>query len=266
MIQIERMIEQTSMKYDKRIKQMTMPLIDHLGIHYFCYQYVSHMGMWFTLGNQPEWLLYSAEHQFYRYDPSLVKPKNYPHASICYPKNHQHNAFQETLIHQAAQYFDIHHCLAMIEPTANGCEYYFFAAPADHTQIMAIYLNQLNRLRYDYIAFIRKKIKPILEECLEQSVSLQTFNAEQFNSRDNILELNPYIQQGIDFHQAVIGSELTSREWQCLSLYQQGLTAKETAKVLHLSYRTIEDHIEHIKHKYGVQHKRELMKIKISRS
>ena len=50
------------------------------------------------------------------------------------------------------------------------------------------------------------------------------------------------------------------REYQCLQLYQQGLTAKETAQKIGLSHRTIEEHFDKIKIKYHVSNKRDLLK------
>ena len=153
MATVSEMIEQTSIKYNSLFKKLTAPLLDHFGINYFCYQFVSNEGLWFTIGNHPAWLLHSAEHQFYQFDPSLVRPEYYPNASVCMPKHHQNDAFQQTLVSQAIKTFDIDHCLAIIEPNPTGCEYYFFAAPKNHIKVLTIYLTQLSRLRHDYVRY-----------------------------------------------------------------------------------------------------------------
>ncbi len=56
------------------------------------------------------------------------------------------------------------------------------------------------------------------------------------------------------------GAHLTSREVQCLRLLQQGKTAKQTAKELHLSYRTVESYLDNIKVKLDATSKAELLK------
>jgi hypothetical protein len=99
-----------------------MPLRQHFGVHYFCYQFVSHDGDWFTLGNHPEWLCYSAEHAFYRHDPSLVCANRYVESAYLV-RAHQHTLFQQTLIHHAVEKFEIDHCLMLIKPTSDGCEH-----------------------------------------------------------------------------------------------------------------------------------------------
>ena len=82
-----------------------------------------------------------------------------------------------------------------------------------------------------------------------------------FNSSQNILLTQDDTQQELAFLNAIKQVPmLTAREYQCLKLYQQGLTAKQTARQLNLSYRTIEEYFEHIKLKYGVSYKRDLLK------
>ena len=54
---------------------------------------------------------------------------------------------------------------------------------------------------------------------------------------------------------------LTPREEQCLQLYRLGKTAKETARILSLSPRTVEEYLDNIKAKYGCRFKRELLAV-----
>lgn len=53
--------------------------------------------------------------------------------------------------------------------------------------------------------------------------------------------------------------QLTQREQQCLDLYLRGLSAKEAAKTLDLSYRTVECHLARIKKKFNRKNLRELL-------
>lgn len=52
---------------------------------------------------------------------------------------------------------------------------------------------------------------------------------------------------------------LTKREKECLYWLVKGMTAKEIGKKLNLSYRTIEDHIDKIKSKFGCDTKSQLI-------
>jgi len=62
----------------------------------------------------------------------------------------------------------------------------------------------------------------------------------------------------IDFDQE-LAHNLSMRQQQCLSLMLAGNTAKTSAKILGLSYRTVENYIERIKEAFDVQFKSELI-------
>lgn len=44
-----RMIKQISIKYNSLLKRLTEPLLQHYGIHYFCYQFGSNEGNWLPI-------------------------------------------------------------------------------------------------------------------------------------------------------------------------------------------------------------------------
>jgi len=55
--------------------------------------------------------------------------------------------------------------------------------------------------------------------------------------------------------------QLTAKEIDCLYYYISGLSAKETAPMLDMSYRTVEKHLENIKIKYKLRYKSELRQV-----
>lgn len=60
------------------------------------------------------------------------------------------------------------------------------------------------------------------------------------------------------------GKTLTPREFECLLILSKGLSAKEMARVLNLSSRTVENHIMNIKEKFEVSSNIELLSIFLS--
>lgn len=58
---------------------------------------------------------------------------------------------------------------------------------------------------------------------------------------------------------STFSESLTKREKDCLHLYLQGKTSKETAQLLRISHRTVEWHIENIKSKLNCNSKRDLL-------
>lgn len=256
---VSNMVEHTSLKHANLINKIAAPLQEHFGISYFCYQFVSHEGHWFTLGNHPEWLLYSAKNEFYRVDPSLVCTNRYKAGSF-FIQAHQHEEFQQSLVSHAVEKFKLDHGLMLVKPGLMGCEHFFFAAPREHLNILNIYLSQFSRLNQDYVDHVREQVKPIHHQLLESSVDLKEVNTERFYSTDYLLKMDDDLSRGLGFISDIRKiPTLTARENQCLILYRQGFTAKQTAKQLGLSFRTIEDHFEKIKLKCGVQSKQELL-------
>lgn len=68
----------------------------------------------------------------------------------------------------------------------------------------------------------------------------------------------------LQHNRAIKYDVLTIRENECLNLYRKGLTSKETALMLGLSHRTVEEHFDNIKRKLNCQHKRDLLLFNIS--
>ena len=52
---------------------------------------------------------------------------------------------------------------------------------------------------------------------------------------------------------------LTNKEIECLDLIMHGKTSKMIGKILNISYRTVETHMENIKKKLNIQSKSELI-------
>lgn len=57
----------------------------------------------------------------------------------------------------------------------------------------------------------------------------------------------------------ISGTELTTRELECLFYLLRGKTSKEIGKILNLSFRTVEGYIDNIKHKFNCRTKAELI-------
>lgn len=261
MSKILEMVERTSVQHHDKINRIAKHL-QSAGIRYVCFQYVSNQGLWFTLGNDPEWLMYCAENKYYQHDPSLLSP-SMVQSSIKLPKLYDNDAFQDTLVNNAECYFDINHPLAICEKTSKGCYYYFLATTKENRHIVEYYLQYSHFLSTTFANFAKEQLKDIWRDCMESSVDLKEFNLEQFlNKNSNLFTLDtPHpLSKGELFHAI---TRLSNKELECINLYKQGLTAKESAKILNVSNRTIEDRFESIKDKLNLQTKREILALPI---
>ena len=271
---IHTMVSHTSVKYADKLSALSEPLT-RLNIHYFCYQYVSNNGGWFTLGNNSDWLYYCADNETHQHDPSLIKPCK--SASGCFlPSTHDNQVFREALAHPAVDQFNISHSLAITKPTKHGCEYYFFAGEHDNQHLMVTYLNNLHFLKNRYIQYVRQFIAPFFNDCLDNSISLIELNNSSFiDSKDDLFQKSPIFSLNLEPTTSespkVIPGQyyffgekrvyFTPRETDCLNLMFDGYTsAKRIAKQLDLSHRTVEEYLTNIRFKTDSQTTIELLK------
>lgn len=264
------LIDNFSGKYHDRLLKITEPLRQHFGITYFAYQRVTHQGEWMIVGNNPEWLTYSAGNQFYKHDPSLVNPTFYQ-SGYCFPAVHKDPDFQNTLARASVELFDLNHALAIVEKTVQGCDYYFLAAPTKNDNVIDTYVNHASLLRNSFIESFKDELMDVLPRMTDYAVNLKEINHDVFTSHDHLLSLshsNDFIANeflvDIKSRGRIRSSSeilLTARENDCLKHYQLGYTAKETARILSLSPRTVEEYLDKVKFKYGCKYKRELLRI-----
>ncbi len=265
-IKIAEMVENTSTRHYSLLKSLSSPL-SRLGIHYFCYQFVSTKGEWFTLGNQPDWLHYCAETETHKNDPSLLSVAKVK-AGVFLPETHQNHEFRESLVTPAVEQFDIAQCLAIVKPVLEGVEYYFFGGSRHNAHLPASYLNNIHLLDKRFPLLVRQKINTVFQQCREASLDLKALeNPVYLNSTDPffstqqphpLLEFEdlfseiPLVEAGVFYRVNAITVCFTPREADCINLILAGYTSsKKIARQLNISYRTVDEYLTSIRLKTG---------------
>ncbi len=91
---------------------------------------------------------------------------------------------------------------------------------------------------------------------IDISKYLKLFNHDKYVlGNDNQFCYKIHKSNNYNYHQ----ENLSAREIECLFYILRGKSAKDVGKILHLSYRTIEDHIASIKYKLNVTRKAQLI-------
>lgn len=242
---------QLSRRYSNKINILTDSL-QQFGITYFARQTVSHNGYWEIVGNMPEWLEHSAEQEFYKIDSSLMDPNLYQSGLTVISSNHVPH-FLEKMAKEARDVFDIEHCLCISQKTDVGSEWYFFATSAQNTSIYNTYITKINSI-YKFIKYFNNEAKPILHENLDYQIDIASIKSERFH-HSNIIELS---SPTLSLDEKISDLNISARESDCLKLVLAGKTIKETAKMLTISPRTVEDYLNRLKKKLGLKYKREL--------
>lgn len=139
-------------------------------------------------------------------------------------------------------------------------ESYNFAAEIDNYSVQLFYINNLSVLE-DFMVYFQSKISYLLNKSYPTAISLTKINFETIT--------NSYFQEKslITHHntQSFLGSTssslkiLSAQELQCVFYLSQGKTAKEIARVMRLSPRTIEYYLDKIRKKTGLRRKVEIV-------
>lgn len=249
-------ITHLSCKYAKKIRQLTEPLQTQFGISYFARQSVTHDGHWEILGNLPEWLAHSADKKFYQLDSSLMNPELYQSGLAIVSSTHA-PADLQVMAQEALNVYDIEHCLCIFEKSARGSEWYFFATSAKNNRIFNTYITQIRAI-YKYIHYFNTEAKTLLQKNQDYQINIAALKADLFYNQKNQIELSSLPD---DLILPTPNIPISPREEDCLRHLLAGKTIKETAKILQLSPRTVEDYLNRLKKKAGCRYKRELVEL-----
>jgi len=231
--------------------------LNKLGIHYMAMQRVSKDGLWSILSSDPDWIEYSAGHQFYQHDPSLVNPSHYD-SGVSFMSAHQHEEFNNILQKHAELYFNLGNCLAIIEKTDQECWFTFLATDIKNRMIINTYISQFQYLK-NFVRDFRETQKKALFDSFDHQVDLKIITPDSYYSNDNIANVSTEsVTDDYSHINRNILDKLSAREKQVLKYFLLGKTAKETAALVDLSYRTIECYFTNIKRKLNIRYKRDL--------
>lgn len=153
-------------------------------------------------------------------------------------------------------------------------EIYYFATKRENIQILDLYINNLELL-IKFNTYFYDKITKIVNFKDKKNLAMQENQIPFFMEANSKVETPNSALQSVDvesFSQKIgpsyyyISDEyshirLTKRELECLHYLSHGRTAKEIGKITKLSFRTIEDYINNLKLKTGVNTRSQLIDI-----
>ncbi len=237
------------------IRRICQPLFDKLNLAYFNYSRIYPDGSFLGLMSSQE------------YAQMLIK--NLYRAKILSPKPRA-NIKPETVISLWSQRAEpwviktmselgIYHPIMLSEVRSDFTENFVFASKHNRAITIENYFNNLLVLQrfQDYFRSIADKLIAKAEQPANR-----IFLAEKhhpFDLEDFIEPFNPDAKDTIELHIGTQNIHLTAKQKECLDYLAKGLSAKEIALRMHISPRTVESHLEHIKMKLNVNFKSELL-------
>ena len=240
------------------VDAIVQPLKQYFGLSSFIYQKNFDDGTEIRLFNQPKWCAFFYEHELYKKSAFESKPSQYVKNRILWNQIPWHSA-----VLSKAREFNIAHGITFVEPTADGCEFFFMGAPVDQPQVMQRYITRIDLLE-KFIVYFREKAAPLIEQAKHNKIHIPNkFEAAplaliesqcSFDSSGFLATLNPALQL------------LSPRERECADLLAKGYTVKMMGRALNLSPRTVETYVEHIKTKLNANSKADLIRVLSQRS
>lgn len=221
-----------SFKAVPTLKKLCQPLLNTIEVDYFYYlKYLDNQRI-ILLTLTPQCAHYLVEHKLLPLRQEL-KPGIY-----YLPSNATHKSRL-----QISEHFHLHHNLELIQNTPQGLEIFGFAVKNKDSGIINTYLNKLTEFN-NFIAEFKKQAAALILEATHEPINLspgKSTATKIFNHNQHMIKLN-------------------KRELEVLIALHEGLSAKETAKKLGLSPRTIEYYLANVKNKLGISKKTALAK------
>lgn len=250
-------ITHISKGYEKKINNSLLPL-QQLGITYLAIQKVTIDGQWSIISSDPAWIEYSAGNQLFLYDPSLINPKHYE-SGVCFVDAHDHDDFRNIFCKHSEGMWGLGNALAIIEKKETECEFIFLSTDVKNKKIINTYITKLQYIK-QFCHYFKTQHENLFHRSIDYSVDLKKINPSYFKT-DNIIQISSEAEEKINLNHSFLFDLLSHREKECVRHFLQGKTAKETASILNLSYRTIEEYFTNIKKKLGCKNKRDLLTI-----
>lgn len=229
------------------INQIIQPLITHFSLDTFNYHKTYHDGSHICLTNTSAWKIHYLRNKLYQQSIFELPAHNYLKNRIIWSNIGTHI----TILKDAAK-FGIKYGITFVEPVLDGCEFYFLGSSSNNKNVINKYLSNFYLLE-KFIANFHESARDIFKKIEPERLIIKdrSENKLVFNT-DNNIDKYPFLASIYDY-------KFTPRELDCIPLMLRGLSAKQIAEHLNISFRTVEMYIDNLKQKTNTHTKNELL-------
>ncbi len=164
----------------------------------------------------------------------------------------------DQVIFDYKSYFNVHYPFYLFEIYENYYESFAFATPIDNPAIINFYLNNLTLLE-NFKHYFRDKAASLIKRASINKIHL--LDSMRSNIQKLNINKNPEVLFNVKkyrFNYNGKSLSLSKREMESCQYLGQGYTAKETANLLKISPRTVEQYLNNVKEKSGLKTKSQI--------
>lgn len=260
-------IGDASRKHHYKIKKLIEPLKLFCGVDRFWRNYHERDGSYTLIGDYPPKAEIFFENELFKGHPYFRHPRFF-RSGFVIPGLYNNREYEMTQGDFTKKSDDCFHVFLAIQMHAKGFIEYGFATSRFIPGFESTYLNHLHCFK-KFIDYFETAGKKIIQDSFDHQVNISEIIGDSYHVRPDIAGNLVLPKSELDFLASIEADSeraksiltLTRRERITLGHYLTGATAKEIAKKLHISPRTLEKHLENAKTKLGVARRSELFKI-----
>ncbi|MCK4609075.1 MAG: helix-turn-helix transcriptional regulator [Gammaproteobacteria bacterium] len=216
------------------MKEITGPLAVY-GIKNFTFQRNYPNGEIIILTTSPDFSVFFIEQKLYRH----AFAKNYEKFNYLWCIDDLPEIFVP-----ARDYYDIANGVTLIRPKQHYCESSFFSSDAKNQSINNFYMNNIDWLER-FVEHFKIQARDLIAQAEQQKLFYPTVELPA-DFLDRKIQEYSLVQNAAPNPLLNI---FTPKEYVCAQYLKQGLTAKEIALLMSVSYRTVEKHTDNLKTK-----------------
>lgn len=243
------------------IQEICRPL-QHFNISYFSHAHIDNEKRFAAICSNPGFLEHYISKKYYNADIHMAGTNKFNNFVIW--DTIERSGLSEKMGIEALE-FGIDHTFTIIEVNEQGKDYYHFSTHLPCKSFNQIYLRNFDLLNL-FIAYFKDKIREtkILSSAYNVTYTLDD-SAEGYAIKNNDVLTNMDNKRDKFIESLSLANHLTNhfiftkREKECLLFTIRGKTAKQIARILGVSHRTIEEYLANIKVKMRVASKAEMI-------
>jgi DNA-binding CsgD family transcriptional regulator len=253
----EKYIKHQSLSSSHDLLDICKPL-QKFNIDYFGHALIDKNNKFSCQNTHPEFLEEYLKNKLYNFDLHTVDVNKFGKFIIW-------NAVEVTGKHNQLDYlayqFGLKYTCTIVENDNNGLNLYHFSSSCDSPFINQVYVQNQDLLKL-FVQHFKENVK-------QSSALMSAYNTKYeiepvedyigFILPDHQNLRNEFVKEISNSSSTLCGIHLSKREMTCLKLYVEGMTAKEIAATLSLSYRTVQNYIQSVKDKMGTTNKTKLV-------